>query len=113
MTNQSSILCTEKHMKKRDRLKNSTDRPNYRIMDASILLLKAKNFHFTDGEILVSLKECGSILTGCALVRVIQVDRAVFGIWCIYNTKIMATSKCGPIITVAVDCIPLFSSHQR
>ena len=76
------------------------------------LLLKAKNFHFTNGEILVPLKKCGSILTGRTLVRVIQADTAVVRIWSTDNTKVMATSKCGPIPIVTVDCLLLFSSYQ-
>ena len=79
----------------------------------SFLFLKYKNFHFSDGKVLISCEKCRIILTGWTLVRVIQACRAVAGIWCIGNTKIRTTSKYWPIATVAIDSIAFSPSNQR
>ena len=79
----------------------------------SFLLVKTKNFHFTDSKVLISCQKCVSILTDWALVREVQVYGAAAGIWCIGNTKIIATSKCWPNATDVTDSISFPSSYQR
>ena len=79
----------------------------------SFLLVKAKHFHFINTKTLISCQKCVSILTGWALVRVVQAYLTVGGIWFIGNKKIMATSKGWPITTVAIDSIFFLSSYQK
>ena len=76
------------------------------------LLVKTKNFHFINTKFLTSCQKCVSILTGGALVRVIQTYIAVVGVWCIGNTKIMACPKGWPIATAAIDSISFCPSSQ-
>ena len=96
---------------RQNRFKIWVDQCSYKAQK-HLLLLKSKNFHLTDGKILVPLQKSGSILPSRTLVRAIQADRAVVGIWRVDNTKVVATSKRRPISIVTVDCIPLFSSYQ-
>ena len=96
---------------RQNRFKIWVDQCSYKAQK-HLLLLKSKNFHLTDGKILVPLQKGGSILPSRTLVRAIQADRAVVGIWRVDNTKVVATSKRRPISIVAVDCIPLVSSYQ-
>ena len=96
---------------RQNRFKIWVDQCSYKAQK-HLLLLKSKNFHLTDGKILVPLQKGGSILPSRTLVRAIQADRAVVGIWRVDNTKVVATSKRRPISIVTVDCIPLFSSYQ-
>ena len=76
------------------------------------LSLKTKNFHFTDSKVLRSCQKRVSVLTGWALVSVVKAYGAVIGIWCIGNTKIMATSKYRPITAMGKDSISFCSSSQ-
>ena len=78
----------------------------------SFLLFKSKHFHFIDKKVFISCQKCVSILTCWALVGVVQVDIAIFGVWCTGHMKIMVTSKGWPITTVAIDS-PVFLSSLR
>ena len=78
----------------------------------SFLLVKTEHFHFIDKKISISCENCASILTCWALVCVVQADLPVVGIWWAGNIKIMATSKCWPIATAAIDGVSFLSSLQ-
>ena len=104
------ILLVASCSKNRDKLRSDMPLGSYANFT---LFLKYINFHFCDFRVLASCQKCVSILTGWALVRVVQAYRAVVRIWCTDNTKTIVTSKWWPIIIVAIDSISSFSSYQR
>ena len=95
-------------------MRSLTNHFSVQLQSTRFLLVKTKHFHFIDTKVLISSQKSLSILTGWALVRVVQAYTAVVGIWCTGNIKIMATSKGWTIATVAIDSISfLCSPHDH